>query len=162
MKTLILLRHAKSSWKEGDLPDKVRPLNKRGKGEAPQVGEYLLQQKMLPDLILCSTALRARKTLEAVIEKSGFTGKVEYRDDFYAGGKEPYFAALKSLPDEVRSVMIVAHNPDLEMALLALTGAPQPMPTAALAWVELQIDSWKKLQEKRSGKLLGTWRPPQE
>jgi len=162
MKTLIFLRHAKSSWKDSSLPDEERPLNKRGKREAPQVGETLRQQNLLPDLILCSTALRARKTVEAVIEKSGYSGQVQYRDDLYQNGAKAYFAALQSLPEETRSVLLVAHNPDMEEALQVLTGVYQPMPTACLAWMELPIDSWKNLKAEKCARLVGTWRPPQE
>jgi len=161
MKILLLLRHAKSSWKESDLPDHERPLNKRGKREAPEAGKYLRQQEWLPDLILCSTALRARQTVDALVEKSGYRGKIEYRDDFYANGPEPYFAALRTLPDELQSVMIVAHNPDMEQALAALTGQYQPLPTAGLARLELAINSWKEFKPS-VGKLLAAWRPPQE
>ena len=161
MKTLLLLRHAKSSWKDSDLPDHERPLNKRGKHEAPEVGKYLRNQNLLPDLILCSSAVRARQTVEAVVEKSGYPGKIQFRDDFYGNGSEAYFTALPSLPDAVQSVMILAHNPDLEQALAALTGKYMPMPTAGLARVEVQIDSWQEFKAAGTAKLVETWRPPQ-
>ncbi len=162
MKTIIFLRHAKSSWKEADLPDEQRPLNKRGKREAPQVGEYLRQQNMLPDLVLCSTAVRARKTVEAVIETSLYSGKVQYRDELYQKGEEAYFYELRALPDEVRSVMLVGHNPDMEAAVHFLTGQYLPMPTAGLVWVEVPIESWRDFKPENGAKLLGSWRPQQE
>ena len=81
MKTLLVLRHAKSSWKEDSLPDRERPLNKRGQEDAPKMGALLRKQDLLPDLVLSSPALRARSTAELVIEESGYDGEVEFRED---------------------------------------------------------------------------------
>ncbi len=162
MKTLLLLRHAKSSWKDESLPDHERPLNKRGKREAPEVGQHLLEHKWLPDLILCSTAVRARQTVEALVKTSGYTGEIQFRDELYANGPDPFFQTLAALPDKVRSVMVVAHNPDLEQALAMLTGSYQSLPTAGLARLELPVDSWQAFKVSGEAKLLETWRPARE
>ena len=83
MKTLFLLRHAKSSWKQPEMNDHDRPLNKRGKKEAPKVGEYLKANDLVPDLILSSTARRAHDTAQAVAEESGFEGQIDLYQDLY-------------------------------------------------------------------------------
>src|SRR3990172_12140295 len=89
MKTLMLLRHAKSSWKDAEVPDHDRPLNKRGKKTAPQMGRLLSTEGLVPDLILSSTAVRARETAKAVAKDSSYKGPTELLDSLYlatAGG----------------------------------------------------------------------------
>ena len=81
MKTLLILRHAKSSWRDTSLDDHDRPLNERGRRDAPRRGQLLLEESLLPDLILCSTAARARRTAEIVVEASG--AKCEMRSYRY-------------------------------------------------------------------------------
>ena len=76
MKTLLILRHAKSSWKEQDLPDHDRPLNKRGKNDAPRMGKLLKDEDLIPDLIMSSTAVRAKKTAELVAKACKYKGKI--------------------------------------------------------------------------------------
>ena len=88
MKTLLILRHAKSSWKDDSLPDHDRPLNKRGKQDAPLVGRLDSRKDLMPDLILSSTAKRARATVELVAEESNYQGEIEYSRDLYAAEAE--------------------------------------------------------------------------
>ena len=159
MKTLLILRHAKSSWKEDALPDHERPLSKRGRAEAPRMGKLLRKHDLLPDLILSSAAVRARSTVELVIEESLFDGETELREDLYAFDSEPYLKALAGLPDHYQRVMIVGHNPALEELLEELTGEYLPLPTAALAQVTLAIESWSEIESGSSGKLVDIWRP---
>ena len=83
MKTLLLLRHAKSSWKHPELADHDRPLNKRGKRDAPSIGQLVSDKGLVPDLIMSSTAKRARKTARAVAKASGYKGKIELTPTFY-------------------------------------------------------------------------------
>lgn len=163
MKMLLILRHAKSSWKDSKIADHDRPLNKRGLRDAPRMGWHLREEDLLPDLILSSTAFRARKTAEIVAEKSGYEGEVEFRSDFYAADPEAYIEALSSLTDEYTRVMVVGHNPGLEELLELLTGEPEKLPTGALAQVALPVQSWRELNdiEARSleGELVNLWRP---
>jgi phosphohistidine phosphatase len=161
MKILLLLRHAKSSWKHTELPDFDRPLNKRGKSDAPRMGELLRQMDLLPDLILSSTAQRARQTTQAVVDASGYGGEVRWLDSLYAAPPEAYLEALRRLDDSLQRVMVVGHNPGLEELLEALTGAAQPLPTAALAQVLLPIQGWSQLGEDVSGELVQIWQPRQ-
>ena len=158
MKTVLILRHAKSSWSNPGLADIDRPLNKRGKRDAPRMGAWLDAQELIPDLILSSPARRARKTAQAVSEYSSYDGEIETVPDFYPGDPYTFIDTLMSIPDEYQSVMIVAHNPGLEELLYALSGESARMPTSALAQVELPLDSWRDLDDEIDGKLVNFWR----
>ena len=159
MKTLLILRHAKSSSKEPELSDHDRPLNRRGQHDAPRMGQLLSQMSLLPDLILCSTAARARATAESIIKISGFPGDIRYSPDFYLAAPSTWIDAIHQIGDEHDRIMIVGHNPGLETMVQQLTGHDEPFPTAALAQVELPIGSWQKLGWKTSGELVNIWRP---
>lgn len=159
MKTLLIMRHAKSSWKEADLDDYDRPLNKRGKRDAPRVGELLRQQGLLPDLILSSTAKRAHATAQLVAEACGYQGEMLLQRDLYAAGAEAFLDALQHVSHEYDCVMIVGHNPGLEELLEALTGDAEPLPTAALAQVQLLLGEWAELDEDTEGRLVNIWKP---
>jgi phosphohistidine phosphatase len=161
MKILLILRHAKSSWKHTELPDFDRPLNKRGKSDAPRMGELLRQMDLLPDLILSSTAQRARQTTQAVVDASGYGGEVRWLDSLYAAPPESYLEALRSLDDSLQRVMVVGHNPGLEELLEELTGESEALPTAALAQVQLLIQRWSQLDEPVRGELVQIWQPRQ-
>jgi phosphohistidine phosphatase len=159
MKSLLILRHAKSSWSDESLSDHDRPLNDRGKRDAPKVGELLRQLDLAPQRILCSTAKRARKTAAKAGQSCGFAGEIEQRPELYLAPPSAYREALQNLPDEVERAMVVGHNPGLEELLAELTGSPQHLPTAALAHVQLDVERWSDVQDGTTGKLAGLWRP---
>jgi len=159
MKTVLLMRHAKSSWKDEKLKDRERPLNKRGHRNAPQMGELLLEKELVPQVILCSSAVRARQTAEAVIEATRFDGDVRYNDSLYMAEADEYLKALYKLPDEVERVMIIGHNPGLESLLPLMTGLIEALPTAAIAYLSVPIKSWKELKKDHEAELVALWRP---
>ncbi len=159
MKTLLLMRHAKSSWKDHDLEDHMRPINKRGKKDAPTMGLLLREKELIPQEILSSTAERAKLTVEAVAETSGFTGPVQYLESFYLGEPENYLDVLRFLPDEIERIMIVGHNPGLEGLLQILTGKMEPLSTSAIAYIVLPIKNWNELNSSTEGDLIELWRP---
>ena len=164
MKTLLILRHAKSSWKDEALPDHDRPLNKRGKEDAPRMGKLLRDEDLVPDLILSSDARRAHSTTELVVEESRYDGEIIYSRDLYAAESEACMEALAQMGGEANCVMIVGHNPGLEELIQDLTGEYLPLPTAALAQVTLPINRWSELGasaqgESIQGKLVNLWRP---
>ncbi len=163
MKTLLILRHAKSSWKESELPDHDRPLNKRGRQDAPRMGSLLRAQDLLPDLIISSTAIRAQATAEALIETSGYEGELQLTRAFYAAGPQAFVNVLRQLPDKYGRVMVIGHNPGLEELIEELTGEEESLPTAGLALVMLSIQNWTDLdevgQDQPAGKLVEIWRP---
>jgi phosphohistidine phosphatase len=161
LKTLLILRHAKSSWLESGLADHDRPLNKRGQRDAPRMGRLLRQEDLVPDLIISSSAVRASKTAQQVIEESGYEGELRLERELYASEPEAYLDILQLLPDEVGRVMVVGHNPGLEELLELLTGDWRRLPTAALAQVSLDLDVWQDLSEETRGKLVNLWLPRQ-
>ena len=159
MKTLLILRHAKSSWDQPELFDYDRPLNKRGKRDAPRMGKHLKQQGLIPELILTSSAKRARKTASKVAKASGYTGKIEKLERFYHAKAGVYFERLKALPDTYQRVMVVGHNPTMEDLVRYIAKRIERMPTAALAHIELPIQQWKSLDLGIDGNLVNLWTP---
>jgi phosphohistidine phosphatase len=159
MKTLLILRHAKSSWNEAGLADHDRPLNRRGKQDAPRMGELLRREGLLPDLIVSSTAARARSTAEIVAQHCGYDSEIRLARELYAAGPEAWLEALAALPDDFRCVLLVGHNPDLEELLETLTGEYVRLPTAALAQVSLPLARWRGLNEVGQARLVNVWRP---
>ena len=159
MKTLLILRHAKSSWKHPERADYDRPLNRRGKRDAPRMGVHLRREGLVPDRILTSSAKRARKTANKVARASGYTGKVKKLAAFYASVPGVYFEALQGLPSKCQRVMVVGHNPTMEQLVHHLTGQIKRMPTAALAHIELPIEGWDALDLYTKGSLVNLWTP---
>src|SRR6187431_2275879 len=106
MKTLLLMRHAKSSWKDETLDDHDRPLNKRGKREAPQMGELLRDHQLVPDYILCSSARRARKTAESVAFAAGFRGETRITSELYMATPTRILEILAQTSDAFGSVLL--------------------------------------------------------
>jgi phosphohistidine phosphatase len=159
MKTLLILRHAKSSWKHDDLADHDRPLKKRGEQAAALMGELIRKHDLTPQRILSSTARRALKTAKLIAEACHYEEQIIATRAFYQAEPEDIVEVLRTLDDADERVMIVGHNPDLEMFLESLTGAMESLPTAALAQVTLPIDSWKELEEDTPGKLVHLWVP---
>lgn len=158
MKTLLILRHAKSSWADDDQDDHERPLNQRGKRAAPRMGQLIKEQSLIPDRILSSTAVRARATAAAVAKACGFQGDLELTRDLYLADPQSYMDVL-ALLDHGDRVMVVGHNPGMEELVAALTGEEERFPTAALAHVELPIDAWAEVNLLVKGKLIHLWRP---
>ena len=159
MKTLLVLRHAKSSWKYTNLTDYERPLNKRGKRDAPRMGELLRHEGLTPDLIITSSAERALATAEAVALAADFQGEIKYTRLLYHADPWAYLAVLNEVEDTYARVMVVGHNPGAEELVEVLTGQWVRMPTAALAQISLPVTSWGDLNEASRGALLNVWRP---
>jgi phosphohistidine phosphatase len=159
MKTLLLLRHAKSSWKDEQVEDHDRPLNKRGKRDAPRIGELLQQAQLVPQLIISSTAKRARKTASRLAKKCGYQGVIELDGTLYLAPPEAYLAAIRGIDDPVSCAMVVGHNPGLEQLLALLTGHDTHLPTAALARVQLDVEAWRDVNSQMRGALVELWQP---
>ena len=161
MKTILLLRHAKSRWKDPDLPDHDRPLKKRGQNDAPRMGKLLKDEDSIPDLIMSSTAVRAKKTAELVAKACKYKGEISLNQSLYGAEPADYLKVLQELSDKYKTVLVVGHSPSVEETVDVLTGSPDViMPTCALAHISLPIQNWAKLNEQKiKGKLLKVWRP---
>jgi len=159
MKTLLILRHAKSSWSNQGLADHDRPLSSRGKRDAHIMGDLLAAEGLTPDLIISSTAVRARRTAELVAEVCGYEARIVFARDLYLADPDTYVETLVQLAPEVQRVMVVGHNPGVEELIDALTSESVRFTTANIAQVDLPIDHWADLDEDVTGRLVNLWRP---
>lgn len=159
MLTLLLMRHAKSSWKDSHQADEARSLTKRGQRDAEAMALLLAARKLVPALILCSTARRARETAEIVVEHSGFEGEISFSSELYQSSPAEYIGLLSKTAGENTPVMIVAHNPDMEGFLRNVCDAKEEMSTAAIACIQFDLSSWSNLTTSAKGNLISIWRP---
>src|SRR5687767_12552077 len=159
MKTLLVLRHAKSSWDDSSLDDHQRPLNERGRRDAPRMGDLVQEFGLLPDLVVSSDAVRAQLTAEAVVEAAGYAGDILLDQRLYLASPAEIILVLRTMRENAATVMIVGHNPGLEELVEQLTGERQDLPTAALAQIVLPIDRWSDLKLSSRGTLSGYWQP---
>lgn len=162
MKTLLLMRHGKSSWKDKSLKDKQRPLKKRGLEDAKQIASILLENELVPQLILCSTAVRAQQSAEKVAELCGIKGSITYLEEYYMAEPEVYLNGLKPLDDSLERVMVVGHNPGLEALMQILDGKIDALPTGSMAYLVLSLDKWEHISIDTAGELIGFWHPNKE
>jgi len=123
------------------------------------MGRLLVQEKLVPERIIHSTARRARDTSVALAEACGFEGELVSRAELYASTPQRHLEVLRDLPETVSRVLVVAHNPELEGLLALLTGCRESLPTAALAHIALPIERWEDLRRPPSAELIGLWRP---
>jgi phosphohistidine phosphatase len=142
MKTLLLMRHGKSSWDDPLVEDFDRPLTARGERGAKRIGRWLKDSKLCPDAVLCSTAVRARDTWSLVSDQLASIPTVDWMGELYHCPVEGFVEALQRLSSDVKCVLIVGHNPGLEDLVARLCGARKKFPTAALAHLECDIDAW--------------------
>ncbi len=150
MRSVHLLRHAKSSWKSG-LPDHERPLAPRGRRAATAICRHMQEQGIEPELVLCSSAGRTRETLEGIEPALG-SAEVAIEEELYGASKAALLDRLRAVPDAVGSVMLIGHNPGIELLALELA-QPSPerreleekFPTAALATLLFAGASWREL-----------------
>ena len=159
MKTLLILRHAKSSWKHPEKSDHDRSLNRRGKGDAPRMGRLVAEHNLCPDLILSSTAKRARVTADAVAEQAGYRGNVHLERRLYLANPAEIIDVIREAAGDAARVMVVGHNPGLEELVARLGGSGEAMPTAALAEIQLDIAAWSDLSVRSPGRVVNLWRP---
>lgn len=149
MKHLYLLRHAKSSWKHPELIDLERPLNKRGKRDAPVMGQRLKKMGVKPDLILTSPARRAMKTARIIAREIGYRkNKIARASILYEGSLPDLVKMIRNLEDEYEEVLLCGHNPELTHLADALSrGSVANIPTCGIYCLEFAIESWKNLTE---------------
>ncbi len=159
MKTLVLMRHAKSSWKNPQLTDSERPLSKRGLQNAPAMGKLIRNMGLSPQHVLCSSSLRTRQTAEAVLRKCQFMGDIKYLDSLYLGAPQAYLEAIHGVPDTVDKLLVVGHNTGMEEFLEFLSGRFEKLPTAAVVHLILHIEQWKQLNATSGTRVIDIWKP---
>lgn len=151
MKTLLLLRHAKSAWTDPRMDDHDRPLNERGRLAAPVIGQFILDRGVMPDLILCSTATRARETLERASALWSRQPPVRFEKDLYLAPSHKLIQRLRAIDDEVGRVLMIGHNPGYENVAVelaakgdsaALRRMADKFPTAGLAVISFDTARW--------------------
>ena len=145
---LILLRHAKSDWP--DVPDRDRPLAKRGRRDAPRIGRWLHDHGYLPDVVVCSNARRTRQTWDLVAPELGRSPPVTFEPRAYAASARTLLDLARQLPGKYRAALLIGHNPGLAELANSLAGPPggngklSPaglrFPTAAVAVFEFDED----------------------
>lgn len=160
MKTLLLLRHAKSDWGDSSLRDFDRPLAERGERDAPRIGKELRERGLLPELIVSSPAARAKATIEAVAKSAKLGPDIQFDDIIYGASTPELIKLIRALPDSPSCVLLVGHNPGFEDLVGRLSGSRERMPTAALACIEFAIDHWADVND-RAGKLKWLLTPKQ-
>lgn len=147
MKTLYLMRHAKSSWSFDDLSDKQRPLNDRGRDDAPLMGEALAKRNIRLDLLVSSPAVRAMSTAALVAHELEYpTEKINVIEAIYEATVPDLLTVVRELPDEAESVLLVGHNNTLtEFANLLSPSSIPDMPTAAIVCLKFSTDHWTRV-----------------
>ena len=154
MKKLLLLRHAKSSWNDASIPDHDRPLNRRGKQNAMEMGKYLKEQKIIPEQIISSTAKRAHETAKLVASTSGYRNQIKTSVSLYEASFNDYAKLLFDINDKYKITLIVGHNPILEGIVENITGETPIMKTCSLANIDIPIDHWSDFENGIKGFLI--------
>lgn len=150
---LFVLRHAKSDWHSGAHQDSERPLNKRGRKDAPRIAAWMREHYLYPGWVFCSTAVRARETLDALVQELELQSeRIQYLRELYLADLGTLLKILRDTPTEQNSVMLVGHNPGLDelvsylgQTAIPLTESGKLMTTACLAHFKLP-DDWTELQ----------------
>lgn len=158
-KTLFLLRHAKSDWHTPGQTDEERTLNERGERDAPRMGDALKAAGHIPDRILSSSAVRAQMTAKLVAQHCNYVDAPDVLDRLYLADTSDFMEVLHNLDEADSSVLVVAHNPGVAYFIEALTGESVDVPTATLAHIQLNCDSWKDLGANGAYELVQVWRP---
>lgn len=158
--SLLLMRHAKSSWGTPDLSDHDRPLNKRGRWAAPLMGRMLLEHDLVPDLVCLSTALRVQQTAEEVLAACGYRGEILTTRRLYLAEPPAYFDVFAEVPDGKKRVLVIAHNPGIADICEMLSRQFVEMCTAGIAQIECQESEIAAISSKTPGRLEAFYRPP--
>jgi phosphohistidine phosphatase len=155
MRTLTLIRHAKSSWKDSTLNDFDRPLNKRGTHDAPLMGRLLREQGIAFDLLVTSPALRALTTARLIAEALDYPERdLSVQPELYDADIKQLLAVIHRLPDQATTVGLVAHNPGLTGLCNYLSGENiENLPTCAVAAIAFDLDNWQAVW-RNSGRLV--------
>jgi phosphohistidine phosphatase len=162
MKRLTVLRHAKSSWKDRELDDFDRPLNGRGRRAARRMGQEISERGMHFDFVLASPAARVRETIDGICEHHRLNAPMHFEPRIYMARVAELIELIHAIPDQAQSALLVGHNTSAERLVAKLATdderglrrrVEEKFPTAALATIELPIESWSKI-EPECGRLV--------
>ncbi|MFY0628133.1 MAG: histidine phosphatase family protein [Reichenbachiella sp.] len=147
MKTLFLVRHAKSSWDFPELSDKERPLNKRGNKNAPAMAKYLNKRIVPPDVIICSPSRRTHETAKYFIKRFGYDqNQIVYKEELYHAYKSDFEGVISQIDNVNESAMLFAHNPGITDYVSELTGQFfDNIPTCGVVSIGLNTDDWRNI-----------------
>lgn len=148
MKTLILVRHAKSDWKDIELSDFDRPLSKRGLSDAPMMGNILKEKNIKPDIVYASSANRAQTTAKLLTKKLGYLEEDIHLDrNIYSDGPNYIMNMVSKLDNNINTIMLFGHNPDFTYMSSFLSGKHfSNVPTCGVVCIDFEIDSWKEVK----------------
>jgi len=150
MKTLYLIRHAKSSWSVPDLSDIERDLSKRGFKDINTIGSYLSLKSISPDIILSSCALRAAQTTDLLVEKIQSSAPIHYLSEFYLASPESMKEIIMVQEAAIKSMLVVGHNPQLtELANILTDEHIAKLPTLGVVAIEFDIQEWSELEDAK-------------
>lgn len=145
MKTLLLIRHAKSSWDQPGISDLDRPLNERGKKDAPEMAKRVKEKGIELDHLISSTAKRARKTAKYFAEEFGFKkDDIKLAEELYGATQSEFLKAITDIDDKYKTVALFSHNPGLTDFVSSLTNVRvDDMPTCAIFALQTETENWK-------------------
>lgn len=149
MKTLYLMRHAKSSWSFDELRDQERPLNDRGREDAPRMGQALVKRDIHPDLLVSSPAVRALSTAVLVARELSYDhDRIQIEPAIYQADLDTLLGVVRALPDTADSVLLTGHNPTLTDVVNYLSPSPlhDEMPTAAIMCLRFAAGTWAEVK----------------
>jgi len=147
MKNLYLIRHAKSDWSDGSQSDFERGLNTRGKKAILIMAKALKEKKIMPDLILCSSAKRTKLTAKGLAKEIGYSGKIKYIDALYMAEPETIQEHIKDVNDKHDTLFVVGHNPETtEFSNMMTDEYIDNVPTLGIVAFDLSIDHWKEFK----------------
>lgn len=158
MKTLFVLRHAKSSWENPDVADYDRQLNEQGLKTTPIMGDTMFRNQFQPAMIISSPARRAKQTAVLIKEAAQIECAITYDERIYEASPHRLLEVISELDENKESAMLVGHNPGLEGLIKILTGEIQSMSTAALAVIDLDKENWNEVTAE-SGQLRAVFSP---
>lgn len=159
MKQLLLMRHAKSSWRDKQLSDYERPLKRRGERAALQMGEHLQSQQIVPSHVISSAAARAQATAELVVSQFHDRPELKLREELYLALPKTIVRVIQETDDRYESIMVVGHNPGLEELVFQWSAEFVDFTTCAIAHYEFNIDRWSEFKLKMVQPYTNLWKP---
>ena len=154
MKTLLLLRHAKTSWVDLTVSDNLRPLSPTGKYNVYQISNFLKNTKLLPDLIISSSAKRAKDTSTLLAESTGYNDSIYVSELLYETSAIDYINVISDVSNKINMILLVGHNPILENLIELITNELIIMETCSLVHILLPITNWKEIKTNPKCKLI--------